>query len=57
MIQKLDFNALEQPVLELTMKDPAKTVVRCEVPTEELVERLQAVSGDLQKVVKSRYMY
>ena len=51
MIKKLDFNALEQPVLELTLKDEAKTAVRVTAPTEELVERLTAASGELQKVI------
>lgn len=50
-MKKLDFNALEQPVLELTLKDAAKTVVRATAPTEELVERLMAASGELQKVI------
>ena len=51
-MKKLDFNALEQPVLELTLKDEDKTVVRCAVPTEELVERLQYIATDLQAVIK-----
>ena len=51
-MKKLDFNALEQPVLELTLKDEAKTVVRCAVPEEELVERLGVIAADLPAVVK-----
>ena len=50
-MKKLDFNALEKPVLELTLKDEAKTVVRVTAPTEELVERLTAAAGELQKVI------
>lgn len=52
MIKTLDFNALDRPVLELTLKDEARTVVRATAPTEELVERLIAASADIQKVIK-----
>lgn len=51
MVKTLDFNALERPVLEITLKDKAKTVVRLTTPTEELVERLMAASAELQKVI------
>lgn len=50
-MKTLDFNALEKPVLELTLKDEAKTVVRVTAPTEELVERLTAAAGEIQKVI------
>lgn len=50
-MKKLDFNALEKPVLELTLKDEAKTVVRATAPTEELVERLTAAAGELKEVM------
>ena len=50
-MRKLDFNALEKPVLELTLKDEAKTVVRATTPTEELVERLTAASGELKEII------
>lgn len=53
-MKKLDFNALEQPVLELTLKDEAKTVVRATAPTEELVERLMSAAGELQKVIDDK---
>ena len=51
MAKKLDFNALERPVLELTLKDEERTVVRATAPTEELVERLVSASSELQKVI------
>ena len=50
-MKKLDFNALEKPVLELTLKDEARTVVRATAPTEELVERLTAAASELQTVI------
>lgn len=52
MVKTLDFNALEKPVLELTLKDKDRTVVRATAPTEELVERLMSASSELTKVVK-----
>ena len=50
-MKKLDFNALEKPVLELTLKDEARTVVRATAPTEELGERLTAAASELQTVI------
>lgn len=52
-MRKLDFNALEQPTLELTLKDKDKTVVRATVPTEDLIERLMAAGAELQEVLNS----
>ena len=48
---KLDFNALEQPTLELTLKDDNKTTIHATAPTEELVERLTAAAPDLKKTI------
>lgn len=48
---KLDFNALEQPTLELTLKDDNKTTIHATVPTEELVERLQAAAPGMKAIV------
>lgn len=50
-MKKLDFNALEKPVLELTLKDEAKTVVRLTTPTEDLVERLTTAAAELKEVL------
>ena len=52
MVKTLDFNALERPVLELTLADKDKTVVRAIPPTEELVERLMSASSEMKEVVK-----
>lgn len=54
MSKKLDFNALEQPTLELTMKDAARTVIRVGIPTEDLIERLTAAAPGLQAAVKNK---
>jgi hypothetical protein len=50
----LDLNALEQPVLELTLKDTDHTVVRVKAPTEELVERVQGVYTRLGAVIEKK---
>lgn len=54
MIKKLDFNALERPVLELTLKDKERTVVRATAPTEELVGRLMTAATELQAVIDDK---
>lgn len=48
MVKKLDFNALETPVLEITLRDKEQTVVRITAPTEKNVERFMAMAGDIQ---------
>lgn len=48
MLKKLDFNALETPVLEITLRDKDQTVVRITAPTEKNVERFMAMAGDIQ---------
>lgn len=48
MLKKLDFNALETPVLEITLRDKEQTVVRITAPTEKNVERFMAMAENLQ---------
>lgn len=54
MAKKLDFNSVEPLVLELTMKDEARTVIRVSTPTEALVEELQHVASKLSAAVKGK---
>ena len=54
MTKKLDFNALVQPTLELTMKDSARTVIHVEIPTQDLIERLTTAAPELQQAVKTK---
>lgn len=54
MTKKLDFNALEQPTLELTMKDENRTTINVEIPNEALIERLQAAAPGLKKACQSQ---
>lgn len=49
-MKMLDFNALQQPEWPIKLKDEAATVVTLTAPTEKLVERLVAVSSELQGI-------
>lgn len=51
---KLDFNSLQQSVLELTMKDEDRTQIRVTTPTEGLVERMRTAALELRKVTQTR---
>ena len=50
MVKKLDFNALEQPVLEITLRDKEQTTVRITAPKEELVERFMAAAEEIKSI-------
>ena len=52
MVKKLDFNALEQPVLEITLRDEAHTVVRITTPQEAQVERFMAMAENVKSLSK-----
>jgi hypothetical protein len=46
----LDFNSAQRPTLELTMMDDARTVLRVKTPPERMVQELQAMQTELQKL-------
>lgn len=51
MVKKtLDFNTLDRPELEITMPDPDKTVFRLTLPSEKVVEEMQAASAHLSEI-------
>lgn len=52
MSKVLDFNSIQRPTLELTMKDDDHTVIRVSTPKEALIEKLSAGLKDLQEIVK-----
>ena len=54
MAKVIDLNALEQPVLELKLKDDNRTVFRLTVPTTKLVERFINAKSEVSAVAKSR---
>ena len=41
MPRVLDFNALQSSILDITLRDEARTVVHLDLPNEELVNELQ----------------
>ena len=49
---KLDFNALNVPVLELTMQDENKTVIEVTAPDEGLIEELMETGTELEAIAK-----
>ena len=53
MAKMLDLNALEQPTLELKMRDENKTIFRLTTPTTKLVERLTTAKAELADIAKS----
>lgn len=52
MSRTLDFNAIERPTLNVTMRDEAHTVVRISAPTEGFVEQLEALKPTIAKMKK-----
>lgn len=49
---KLDFNALDVPVLELTMQDENKTTIQVVAPDEGLIEELMETGPELEAIAK-----
>ena len=54
MAKLLDLNALEQPVLEIKLRDKNRTVFRLTTPTTKLVERFMAAKGELSEITTTR---
>ena len=54
MVKKLDFNALERPVLEITLRDKEQTVVRITAPTEEMVGRFMAAAEQIKTIADDK---
>jgi hypothetical protein len=52
MRKTLDFNAIERPVLEITLKDTERTKLSLVTPTEALIEKLQANSSAITESVQ-----
>lgn len=50
----LDLNALDQPVLELKLRDPERTVFRLTTPTTKLVEKFIAAKSEIAEVHNSK---
>lgn len=54
MAKMLDLNALDQPILEVKLRDEKHTIFRLSTPTVSLVERFSAAKGELAALLKSR---
>lgn len=54
MAKMLDLNALDQPILEVKLRDENRTVFRLTTPTTKLVERFTAAKSELSAVASSR---
>ena len=52
--RKLDLNALDQPVLELTLLDEKKTTIHVTIPELEVIEKLYAVAPELTAIKNSQ---
>jgi hypothetical protein len=53
-MKMLDFNAVQQPTWPIKLKDDEQTVVTLSAPTTELVDRLIAVTPELEAVAKTK---
>lgn len=52
MSRSLDFNAIERPTLDLTMRDEAHTVLHISAPTEAFVEEMESLGPTIDKMKK-----
>ena len=54
MAKMLDLNALDQPILEIALRDEAHTIFRITTPTVALVERFTAAKAEIADIAKSQ---
>ena len=54
MAKMLDLNALEQPILELKLRDENRTVFRLTTPTTRLVEKFIEVKSEVHEITTSQ---
>jgi hypothetical protein len=50
MSRTLDFNAIEKPTLDVTMRDEERTVLHLSVPSVDFVEKIQALEPTIKKI-------
>lgn len=53
MAKMLDLNALEQPILEIKLRDDNRTVFRLTTPSVSLVERFAVAKDEISAIAKS----
>lgn len=54
MAKILDLNALDQPIIEIKLRDDNRTVFRLTTPTAKLVERFVAAKSELSNIAETR---
>lgn len=54
MAKILDLNDLEQPILEVKLRDDKRTIFRLTTPTTKLVERFSNAKAEMNAVAKSK---
>ncbi len=54
MAKILDLNALEQPILEVKLRDDNRTIFRLTTPTTKLVDKFVAAKDEMSEIAKSR---
>lgn len=54
MAKMLDLNALDQPILEIALRDEKRTIFRLTTPTVALIERFTAAKGEIAEIAKSQ---
>lgn len=54
MAKILDLNALDQPILEVKLRDKARTIFRLTTPTTKLVEKFIAAKAEVSEVASTR---
>lgn len=54
MAKILDLNALEQPVLEVKLRDEQRTIFRLTTPTTKLVDRFISAKSEMSEIAQSR---
>jgi hypothetical protein len=50
MARVLDFNELQSSFLDITLRDEARTVVHLDLPVEALVNELENMQGELDRM-------
>ena len=54
MARILDLNALDQPILEVKLRDDQHTIFRLTTPTTKLVDRFVSAKSEMSEIASSR---
>ena len=50
MARALDFNEAQRSFLDITLRDPDRTVVHLDLPNEGLISELMGMEGDIERM-------